>query len=105
MVSQMFPGATPGESFTIQNFLRFEPPEEQDQTELDEYMAFMGHVVGNEDYYTGFHVQKALAHRRQGVLPLRRATKAAASSSTSGSTPSSTPKTPTLPALLDKGVR
>ena len=26
MVSQMFPGKTPGESFTIQNFLRFEPP-------------------------------------------------------------------------------
>ena len=24
-------------------------------------MDFMGHVVGNEDYYTGFHVQKALA--------------------------------------------
>ena len=61
MVSQMFPGKTPGESFTIQNFLRFEPPEEQDPEELKEYMDFMGHVVGNEDYYTGFHVQKALA--------------------------------------------
>ena len=61
MVSQMFPGKNPGESFTIQNFLRFEPPEEQDQEELQEYMGFMAHVVGEEDYYTGFHVQNALA--------------------------------------------
>lgn len=61
MVSQMFPGATPDSSFTIQNFLRFEPPAEQDEEELGQYMKFMGMVVGDEDYYTGFHVQKALA--------------------------------------------
>ena len=61
MVSQMFPGKTAGESFTIQNFLRFDPPEEQDKEELAQHMNFMGSVVGDEDYYTGLHVQKALA--------------------------------------------
>jgi phenylpropionate dioxygenase-like ring-hydroxylating dioxygenase large terminal subunit len=61
MVSQMFPGATPGESHTTQNFLRFAPQDQQDPEELADHMRFMAAVVGDEDYYTGFHVQKALA--------------------------------------------
>ena len=61
MVSQMFPGATPGESHTIQSFLRFAPAEKQDPAELAEHMQFMKTVVADEDYYTGFRQQKALA--------------------------------------------
>ncbi|HCV00236.1 MAG TPA: (2Fe-2S)-binding protein, partial [Dehalococcoidia bacterium] len=60
MISQMFPGKTPLESHTTQSFLRFEPKEEQDQEEIDQHMDFMRMVVGDEDYYTGFHIQKAL---------------------------------------------
>jgi phenylpropionate dioxygenase-like ring-hydroxylating dioxygenase large terminal subunit len=61
MFSQMFPGATPGESRTTQNFLRFGSPDDMDAEEFDTYMKFMKVVVEEEDYGTGFNVQKALA--------------------------------------------
>ena len=61
MVSQMYPGERVGESFTIQNFLRFGTPEDVDQKELEQHMQFMRRVVQDEDYGTGFNVQKALA--------------------------------------------
>ena len=61
MVSQMFPGKTVGESYTIQNFLMFGDPQEKDQAALEEYMGFMHTVVQGEDYFTGFNVQTALA--------------------------------------------
>ena len=68
MVSQMFPGKTPGESHTTQNFLRSAPLEEQNPAELAEHMEFIAHVVRDEDYYTGFHVQQALATRAKDHL-------------------------------------
>ena len=61
MFSQMFPGASPGESRTTQNFLQFADPDEIDAQEMAAHMEFMQGVVENEDYGTGFNVQKALA--------------------------------------------
>jgi nitrite reductase/ring-hydroxylating ferredoxin subunit len=61
MVSQLFPGKTPLESITVQNFLSFSTPDTVDQQELAAYMALMIDVVAGEDYSTGFNVQKALA--------------------------------------------
>jgi phenylpropionate dioxygenase-like ring-hydroxylating dioxygenase large terminal subunit len=61
MFSQLFPGATPWESTTVQNFLYFGKPEEVVKADVDKYMSFMVDVVGGEDYVTGFRVQKALA--------------------------------------------
>lgn len=61
MFSQLFPGAGPGESVTIQNFLSFEPAERLDRDALNDYMSRMIDVVRDEDYFTGFRIQKALA--------------------------------------------
>ena len=61
MVSQMFPGKTVTESRTIQNFLRYGDESQKNQTELDQFMGFMRHVVEDEDYGTGKKVQTALA--------------------------------------------
>ena len=61
MVSQMFPGKTVTESRTIQNFLRYGDESQKNQTELDQFMGFMRHVVEDEDYRTGKKVQTALA--------------------------------------------
>jgi carnitine monooxygenase subunit len=61
MVSQLFPGASPTESVTVQNFLSFDTPEDLNQEDLTQYMSFMIDVVAGEDYVTGFRVQKALA--------------------------------------------
>ena len=60
MFSQMFPGANPGESHTIQNFLAFGAPDEIDEQGIKDYMSLMVDVVRDEDYFTGFRVQKAL---------------------------------------------
>ncbi len=61
MVSQLFPGSAPGESVTVQNFLSLKSPEEVDERAIGEYMDLMVDVVRDEDYLTGFRVQKALA--------------------------------------------
>ena len=61
MVSQMFPGETVGTSVTIQNFLRFASETEDDTQALDAHMKMMRVVVGQEDYETGFKVQRGLA--------------------------------------------
>ena len=60
MVSQMFPGKTPEESVTIQNFLLPEEPDPDDEERYAEIMKMYFDVVGDEDYYTGFRVQRAL---------------------------------------------
>ena len=60
MVSQMFPGANPGESVTTQNFLHTQPPDEEQPAKIAGVMQFLNAVVGGEDYYTGLRVQKAL---------------------------------------------
>ncbi len=60
MVSQMFPGETPEQSFTIQNFLLPETPNPDDQDRYADTMKMYLDVVRDEDYYTGFRVQRAL---------------------------------------------
>jgi nitrite reductase/ring-hydroxylating ferredoxin subunit len=60
MVSQMFPGDSPGESFTIQNFLHTRPPCDEQAEKMEQVMGFLLKVVGGEDYDTGLRLQKAL---------------------------------------------
>lgn len=61
MFSQLFPGSSPGESVTVQNFLSLKAPEDVDPRMVKEYMGWMVDVVRDEDYFTGYRVQKALA--------------------------------------------
>ena len=60
MLSQLFPGATPGSSTTIQTFLHTEPPDEEQADVVKKQMDFLRIVVGDEDYFTGLRLQKAL---------------------------------------------
>ena len=60
MVSQLFPGATPDESVTVQNFLATTEPDAERQKQIEETMSFLEHVVRDEDYYTGNRIQKAV---------------------------------------------
>jgi len=60
MVSQLFPGSTPDESLTVQNFLATSAPDAQRQAQIDKTMQFLEHVVRDEDYYTGKRIQKAV---------------------------------------------
>ena len=69
MLSQLFPGSEPGESFTVQNFLvdRELSPEEVEAATAQ--FAFLEGVVRDEDYATGLRQQKALeAGNREFVL-------------------------------------
>lgn len=61
MVSQLFPGDSPGESYTNQIFLMEQKPatEEIDQ-EAKEQFKFLEYVVQEEDYATGIALQKNL---------------------------------------------
>ena len=61
MVSMMFPGKSVGESITTQNFIQPGNPEDDKPEEIAARMAFLGKVVGEEDYYTGLRIQKSLA--------------------------------------------
>jgi len=60
MVSQLFPGARPGESVTIQSFLATREPGESERAAIAETMRFLEHVVRDEDYATGLGIQRAL---------------------------------------------
>jgi phenylpropionate dioxygenase-like ring-hydroxylating dioxygenase large terminal subunit len=60
MISQLFPGATPDESVTLQTFVHTRPPDEAQAKAMEDLMAFLHHVVKNEDYYTGNRIQRAL---------------------------------------------
>jgi len=60
MVSQLFPGDTPEESTTVQNFLTLSPPDAARQEQIEKTMRFLEHVVRDEDYHTGKRVQRGL---------------------------------------------
>ena len=60
MVSQLFPGATPDDSVTVQNFLTTSEPDAERQKQIEATMKFLEHVVRDEDYYTGNRIQKAV---------------------------------------------
>jgi carnitine monooxygenase subunit len=60
MVSQLFPGATVGESITVQTFLHTQAEAPGQAEQVAKTMAFLHHVVQDEDYYTGLRLQSAL---------------------------------------------
>jgi phenylpropionate dioxygenase-like ring-hydroxylating dioxygenase large terminal subunit len=60
MVSQLFPGASPDESLTVQNFLATAAPDAERRAKIAETMRFLEHVVRDEDYFTGRRIQQAM---------------------------------------------
>ncbi len=69
LISQLFPGESPGESYTIQNYL-LETTPDQDQIEAARaQFDLLQHVVEREDYATGLKQQQALrSGAREHVL-------------------------------------
>ena len=66
IVSQVFPGATVDESFTIQTYLMENEPDETARAEAVKAAAFLAHVVNDEDLPTSDGQQRVLA---SGLLP------------------------------------
>jgi len=64
MVSQLFPGDTPLESRTVQNYVMEKLPENDElrQSAHDQF-KLLEYVVQEEDYATGLAQQRALMHR------------------------------------------
>ena len=60
MVSLLQPGSDVGSSVTTQLFLHTGEPGEDRDAAVAEMMAFNRHVVADEDYRTGFGIQRAL---------------------------------------------
>jgi len=60
MISQLLPGDTPGTSTTTQHFLAAEDPSEHMEN-IEKQMAFLLHVVRDEDYFTGIRIGQSLA--------------------------------------------
>ena len=60
MISQMFPGASVGESHTIQNFLMPEAPGPEHESIIEKQKDFLMYVVRDQDYFTGFRIQQAV---------------------------------------------
>ena len=60
MISQLFPGDTPGESITVQNYLMQQEPSKAQAKEAHAQFEFLEHVVRDEDYATGLKQQRAL---------------------------------------------
>ncbi len=64
MISQLFPGETPLESRTVQNYVMQQLPETDEAiAEANEQFEFLEHVVRDEDYATGLRQQRALMSR------------------------------------------
>ncbi len=60
MISQLFPGDTPQTSYTVQNYLMEEEPDEERAAAARQQFEFLRYVVQEEDYATGIKQQKAL---------------------------------------------
>jgi carnitine monooxygenase subunit len=60
LVSQLFPGPDVGSSVTVQSFLHTQPDRPGLSEEIAKTMAFLRHVVEDEDYFTGLRIQRAL---------------------------------------------
>jgi phenylpropionate dioxygenase-like ring-hydroxylating dioxygenase large terminal subunit len=60
MVSQLFPGPTPEQSMTVQNFLATFDPTDAQRELIAGQVAFLDHVVRDEDYGTGLSIQRTL---------------------------------------------
>lgn len=64
MVSQLFPGDSPGESRTVQNYVMAKLPENDEvHAAAQQQFKLLEHVVRDEDYATGFRQQRALLAR------------------------------------------
>jgi len=61
MISQLFPGETPAQSYTVQNYLMEKAPTDDMVEQAHEQFAFLEKVVRDEDYATGLKQQQALA--------------------------------------------
>lgn len=59
-MSQVFPGSSVGESFTIQTYLAARPPGEQERAQVSGLFDVLEHAVGKEDIPTSFGQQEAL---------------------------------------------
>lgn len=69
MISQLFPGDTPGTSYTIQNYLMENEPDDAGKKAARDQFNFLRYVVQEEDYATGLKQQKALETRaREHVI-------------------------------------
>ncbi|MGI9285412.1 MAG: aromatic ring-hydroxylating oxygenase subunit alpha [Pseudomonadales bacterium] len=60
LISQLFPGENPGESYTIQNYLLEKAPDEAQTAAAQEQFELLKHVVQEEDYATGLKQQTSL---------------------------------------------
>jgi phenylpropionate dioxygenase-like ring-hydroxylating dioxygenase large terminal subunit len=60
LVSQLFPGDSPGTSVTIQNYFVAAEPDEAQRADALKKADFLEHVVRDEDYRTGIRQQRAL---------------------------------------------
>lgn len=60
LISQLFPGETPGTSYTIQNYLMAQPPTPEQAEAAQQQFELLKFVVESEDYATGIKQQKAL---------------------------------------------
>ena len=61
LVSQLFPGDAPGRSITIQSFFTARELTDEVRDHADERADFLQQVVNEEDYPTGFGIQRAMA--------------------------------------------
>ena len=61
MLSQLFPGETPGTSYTVQHYLMAEEPKDEATVKAArDQLDFLRYVVAEEDYATGLKQQKAM---------------------------------------------
>jgi phenylpropionate dioxygenase-like ring-hydroxylating dioxygenase large terminal subunit len=61
VVSQIFPGDTPENSTTVQSYLVANPPSKQTKQELDDFVAFIKKIVGEEDLPMSRQQQKSIS--------------------------------------------
>ncbi len=61
LVSQLFPGASVGESQTLQTYLTERVPNAEERAAAEKMFDLLGYVVREEDYATGLRQQRALA--------------------------------------------
>ncbi len=61
LLSQLFPGATPLESVTVQSYVLEREPDESGRAAAEKMFELLGYVVREEDYATGLRQQRALA--------------------------------------------
>jgi nitrite reductase/ring-hydroxylating ferredoxin subunit len=60
LISQLFPGPAPGTSYTIQNYMLQNAPDEEGKAAATEQFKLLGYVVEEEDYATGLKQQASL---------------------------------------------